>query len=75
MAYNNLSTGVAGAASSLLFGAVLNLQGAATAASFIILLVVAAAFYLVGGFVIQAKVSQRELDERIHPAGLEVHTP
>jgi len=65
MAYNNLTTGVSGAFSSLLFGAILNMQGAATPASFVILLVVAAAFYLVGGFVFQIKVSQVELDKRL----------
>ena len=65
MAYSNLSTGVSGAVSSLLFGAILNMRGAATAESFILLLVVAAVFYLLGGIVFQTRVPQRELDERI----------
>jgi MFS family permease len=65
MAYSNLSTGVSGAVSSLLFGAVLNMRGAATAESFIILLVIAAVFYLLGGIVFQMRVPQKELDERI----------
>ena len=65
MAYNNLTTGVSGAVAAVLFGAILNMQGAATPTSFIILLVVAAGFYLVGGFVFQAKVTQVELDKRL----------
>ncbi len=68
MAYSNLSTGVSAAVSSLLFGAILNMHGAATAQSFILLLVVAAAFYLLGGIVFRARVPQRELDERMRAA-------
>jgi MFS family permease len=70
MAYSNLSTGVSGAVSSLLFGAILNMRGAATAESFILLLVVAAVFYLLGGIVFQMRVPQKELDERIRAGGI-----
>ena len=70
MAYSNLSTGVSGAVSSLLFGAILNMRGAATAESFILLLVVAAVFYLLGGIVFQMRVPQRELDERIRAGAI-----
>lgn len=68
MAYNNLSTGVSSAVASLLFGAILNLRGAATASSFVLLLQVAAAFYLFGGIVFQLKVPQGALDKQIKPA-------
>ncbi len=70
MAYNNLSTGVSGAVASLLFGALLNMSGAATVASFTNLLIVTAIFYLAGAVVFQIKVSQKELDKHINPAAL-----
>jgi MFS family permease len=59
MAYANVATGLSGAVSSLLFGAILNLRGEATPASFVTLLVVAAAFFVLGGAVIAARVPQR----------------
>jgi len=64
MAYANVATGLSGAVSSLLFGAILNLQGEATPASFVTLLVVAAAFFAVGGGVIAVRVPQAELERR-----------
>jgi MFS family permease len=70
MAYGNLSTGVSGAVSSLLFGAILNMRGAATAESFTLLLLVAAVFYMLGGIVFQMRVPQRELDERIRAGAI-----
>ncbi len=70
MAYSNLSTGVSGAVSSLLFGAILNMRGAATAESFILLLLIAAVFYLLGGIVFQTRVPQRELDGRIRAGAI-----
>jgi MFS family permease len=70
MAYNNLSTGVSGAVASLLFGALLNIAGAATVNSYINLLIVTAAFYVAGAIVFQIKVPQKELDKHINPAAL-----
>jgi MFS family permease len=65
MSYNNLSTGVSGAVSSLLFGAILNLRGVATASSFVTLLLLAAAFYLLGAIVFQVRLPQKALDNRL----------
>ena len=61
MAYNNLTTALPSALAPLLFGAILNFQGASTPASFVILLLVAAGFYLLGGLVFGSKVSQKAL--------------
>ncbi len=70
MAYNNLSTGVSGAVASLLFGALLNIGGATTVASYTLLLIVTAGFYLLGAIVFTIKVRQSELDKVINPAAL-----
>jgi len=69
MAYNNLTTAIPTACAPLLFGAILNLGGAATPASFVVLLAIAAVFYLIGGIVFGMKVSQRALDEGIQRSG------
>ena len=61
MAYNNLTTALPSALAPLLFGAILNFQGASTPASFVILLLVAAGFYLLGAIVFGSKVSQKAL--------------
>jgi MFS family permease len=61
MAYNNLTTALPSAVAPLLFGALLNLGGASTPASFVALLLVAAGFYLLGGIVFGWKVSQKAL--------------
>jgi MFS family permease len=61
MAYNNLTTALPSAVAPLLFGAMLNVGGASTPASFVALLVVAAAFYLIGGVVFEGRVSQKAL--------------
>jgi len=66
MAYNNLTTALPSAVAPLLFGALLNLHGASTPASFVALLFLAAGFYLFGGIVFGWKVSQKALGERFH---------
>jgi MFS family permease len=63
MAYNNLTTALPSALAPLLFGALLNLRGASTPASFIALLLVSAGFYLFGGILFGWKVSQKALGE------------
>ena len=65
MAYNNLTTALPSALAPLLFGAILNFQGASTPASFVVLLLVAAGFYLLGGLVFGSRVSQKALGESI----------
>lgn len=65
MAYNNMTTALPSAFAPLLFGAILNLGGAPTPASFVTLLLVAAGFYLFGGIVFGLKVSQKALGESI----------
>lgn len=62
MAYNNLSTGLSGALSSLIFGILLtNL----TRTSFMILFVVSAILFFAGGIVFSNKVSQNALEARL----------
>jgi MFS family permease len=61
MAYNNLTTALPSALAPLLFGAILNFQGASTPASFVVLLLVAAGFYLLGGIVFGSRVSEKAL--------------
>lgn len=65
MAYNNLSTGLAGGISSLIFGVILITMNKAT---FMILFVVSAIFFLLGGIIFAVKVTQKELDARIKSA-------
>jgi MFS family permease len=61
MAYNNLSTGLSGALSSLIFGVLLvNL----TRTTFMYLFIISAILFLVGGIVFSTKVSQKALDAR-----------
>ncbi|MGB9723697.1 MAG: MFS transporter [Chloroflexia bacterium] len=57
MAYHNLATTLPGAFAPLLFGAILNLEGAPTPTSYAILLLGAAACYALGGIVFAVKVS------------------
>jgi MFS family permease len=59
MAYNNLSVGLANTVAPLLFGAILNFQGAPTITSFVIFFFVAAGFYLVSSVVFALKVPKR----------------
>ncbi len=59
MAYNNLSIGLANTIAPLLFGAILNLQGAPTVTSFVIFFFVAAGFYFVSSGVFALKVPKR----------------
>ncbi|HTX78706.1 MAG TPA: MFS transporter [Longilinea sp.] len=62
MAYNNLSTGLSGALSALVFGVILTTM---TKTTFLILYIISAVLFLVGALVFQLKVSQKELDARI----------
>jgi MFS family permease len=64
MAYNNMTTALPSAFAPLLFGAILNMGGASTPASFVTLLCVAAVFYLLGGIVFGWKVSQTAIDSK-----------
>jgi MFS family permease len=62
MAYNNLSTGLSGALSSLIFGVLLVTM---TKTTFMYLFVISAILFLIGGIVFSIKVPQKELDARI----------
>jgi len=62
MAYSNLSTGLSGAISALVFGVILTTM---TKTTFVILFVISAALFLGGAIVFQFKVPQKELDARI----------
>ena len=62
MAYNNLSTGLSGALSSLIFGVILITM---TKTTFMFLFIISAIFFLLGWIVFLVKVPQKELDERI----------
>jgi len=62
MAYNNLSTGLSGALSSLIFGVVLTTM---SKTGFVILFVISAILFLVGGLLFLTKVSQKELSARL----------
>jgi MFS family permease len=61
MAYNNLTTGLSGALSSLIFGVLLINM---TRTTFMYLFVISAILFLVGGVVFSSKVSQKALDAR-----------
>jgi len=63
MAYSNMTTALPSAFAPLLFGALLNMAGASTPASFVWLLIVAEGFYLLGGVVFGMKVTQRALGQ------------
>lgn len=68
MAYNNLSTGLSGALSSLVFGVLLtNL----TKTTFMYLFVISAILFLAGGLLFSNKVSQAALEERFSAAAQE----
>lgn len=62
MAYNNLSTGLSGALSSLIFGVLLITM---TKTTFMYLFIISAILFLIGGLVFYVKVPQKELDARI----------
>jgi len=62
MAYNNLSTGLSGALSALVFGVILTTM---TKTTFLILYIISAVLFLVGALVFQLKVTQKELDAHI----------
>lgn len=59
MAYNNLSTGLSGALSSVIFGVLLVNM---TRTAFMSLFIISAILFLVGGMLFSVKVSQEELD-------------
>jgi MFS family permease len=61
MAYNNLSTGLSGGISALIFGVLLVNM---TKTTFMYLFIISAILFLVGGMVFSTKVSQKELDAR-----------
>ena len=64
MAYNNLSTGLSGALSSLIFGLLLVSM---TRTSFMYLFIISAILFFIGGVIFSIKVPQRELDARLKP--------
>jgi len=72
MAYNNLSTGLSGALSSLIFGVLLVTM---TRTTFMYLFVISAILFLIGGIVFAIKVPQKELDARIKSERDEKRTP
>ena len=61
MAYNNLSTGLSGALSSLIFGVLLVNM---TKTTFMYLFIISAILFLIGGILFSTKVSQKELERR-----------
>jgi MFS family permease len=65
MAYNNLSTGLSGALSSLIFGVLLVNM---TRTTFMVLFIISAILFLLGGLVFSAKVTQKALDTRLQAA-------
>jgi MFS family permease len=65
MAYNNLSTGLSGALSSLVFGVLLVNM---TRTTFMYLFIISAILFLVGGIVFSAKVTQKALDAHLKAA-------
>ena len=72
MAYNNLSTGLSGALSSLIFGVLLtNL----TRNTFMVLFIISAILFFAGGVLFSNKVPQTALEARIRAAAEEVSEP
>jgi len=69
MAYNNLSTGLSGALSSLIFGVLLVNM---TKTTFMYLFIISAILFLIGGILFSAKVSQKELERRFKAVAEEV---
>jgi MFS family permease len=59
MAYNNLTTGLSGALSALIFGVLL---ASMTKTTFMYLFILSAVLFLVGGILFSIKVPQKELD-------------
>ena len=72
MAYNNLSTGLSGALSSLIFGVLLVNM---TKTTFMYLFIISAILFLMGGILFSAKVSQKELESRFKAVAEEVGEP
>ncbi len=72
MAYNNLSTGLSGAISALVFGVLLtNL----TRTTFMYLFIISAILFFAGGVLFSGKVSQKALQDRFDAAAQEVSEP
>lgn len=69
MAYNNLSTGLSGALSSLVFGILLT---DLTKTTFMVLFVISAVLFFAGGVLFASKVSQNALDARFRAASEEL---
>jgi MFS family permease len=69
MAYNNLSTGLSGALSSLIFGVLLVNM---TKTTFMYLFIISAILFLIGGILFSTKVSQKELERRFKAVADEV---
>ncbi len=65
MAYNNLSTGLSGGISALVFGILLVNMSKIT---FMYLFVISATLFLAGGLVFSSRVSQKKLDEQFKAA-------
>ncbi len=72
MAYNNLSTGLSGALSSLIFGVLLTNM---TRTTFMYLFIISAILFFAGGIMFSKKVSQKELERRFQAAAKEVGEP
>ena len=68
MAYNNLSTGLSGALSSLIFGVLLTNM---TRTTFMYLFIISAILFFVGGALFSNKVSQKALEARFLAAATE----
>jgi MFS family permease len=64
MAYNNLSTALSGAFSSLIFGLLLVNM---TKTTFMYLFIISAILFLLGGIIFANRVPQKDLDARIKP--------
>ena len=65
MAYSSMTAAMPSALAPLLLGAILNLGGATTPASFVTLLLVAAGFYLLGGTLFGLRVTRKALADVI----------
>lgn len=64
MAYNNLSTGLSGALSALIFGMVLT---SITRTTFMYVFIISAILFLAGGVLFSVKVSRKELEAWLKP--------
>jgi MFS family permease len=65
MAYNNLSTGLSGALSGLIFGVILVTL---TRTTFMALFIISAVLFLLGGIIFAIKVPQKEIDAHTQAA-------